>query len=558
MKRSVASFVSRLPLLSFALEIILNRKFLSEYYSIIKDLILLKKDFKSIKIIRTETNDNDFFIVSSLGDSIYEAKLLVMTAIPLILRGGEGYVVLNRFQFWQKRFFKVMGINLFFYWDDYSLTKIEKLEVQKVSRSLIGLDFDYKFSSIKNLRYNDVKLGSQILSQISRDEMSAGFDPKAYKEKVNRLLYLSLTTSIVSEKILRDIPCNTGFSVEINGPKIGPLVCNATKLNIDIIQVVQPSRDDALILKRIIKKSRDFHPNSISAESLEMIYEKKLSEKMRELVNEEFENRYNGKWFLQSRNQPSSYAITKNELVEKYNLDSSLKTCCIFSHILWDANLFYGDDIYEDYSDWFYNTVLLANKNPNINFLVKLHPANIWKKKYENRDIESFAEVELINTKIGKLASNVKVVLPSEKMSTLSLFKIIDFAITVRGTSGFEAPCFGVKTILAGTGRFSGRGFTVDAHTVEEYEKLLLNLQELSPMSKGEVEKSIKHAYGVFKLRPWEFNFFKSEFNYKKTGRGLLDHNLRLDSSSIVNEEVTKNISHLYNWFKSDKVDYLI
>ena len=48
--------------------------------------------------------------------------------------------------------------------------------------------------------------------------------------------------------------------------------------------------------------------------------------------------------------------------------------------MLWDANLFYGDDIYEDYSEWFYETVKSACINKDINWLIKLHPGNIWKE----------------------------------------------------------------------------------------------------------------------------------------------------------------------------------
>lgn len=558
--RKFALIALKIPFIKYILEMYLNRQFLGEYLEVYNDLKKWKKDIRQSLRSKKFQKENNFFIVSSLGDSIQEIKLLLMTALPLRLQGGEGAAVLDKFQFWQIRFLKAFGIKNFVFWDDFQLTNSEKEELKKSSKLLINENFDFKFSSIKNLSINGVKLGSQILSQIGRDDMSAGFDPEEYKTRVVSLLEYSLEKTMISKKILLYLQSKKfekGFTVEINGPKIGPLVCNATKLNVDIIQVVQPSRDDALILKRINTESRNYHPNSLSDKSVSKIYNNPITPEIRQLVKEEFDNRYNGKWFLQSRNQPSNDRITRKDLIEKYNLNPELKICCVFSHVLWDANLFYGDDIFEDYADWFHQTVAEAIKNPHINFLIKLHPANIWKKKYENKDQESFAELELIKSKIGKLPEHVKIILPSETFSTLSLFQNIDYAITVRGTSGLEAPCFGVKTILAGTGRYSGKGFTHDAISVEEYKQLILNLHNVEPMTDLEIEKAIKHAYGVFKLRPWEFKYFECFFNYKETGRSLLDHNLSINPK-VINDSIGVNVqSHLYKWLKSQEIDYL-
>jgi hypothetical protein len=49
----------------------------------------------------------------------------------------------------------------------------------------------------------------------------------------------------------------------------------------------------------------------------------------------------------------------------------------VFSQVLWDANLFYGEDLFEDAGEWFVETVRVACANSAMNWLIKLHPANV-------------------------------------------------------------------------------------------------------------------------------------------------------------------------------------
>ena len=83
------------------------------------------------------------------------------------------------------------------------------------------------------------------------------------------------------------------------------------------------------------------------------------------------------------RNQPNSEDYAKGEIFKRYSLDQSKKLAVVFSHVLWDANLFYGEDLFKDYGDWFEQTVKAACGNDRVNWLIKMHPANLWKRSRE-------------------------------------------------------------------------------------------------------------------------------------------------------------------------------
>src|SRR5262249_51259138 len=104
-------------------------------------------------------------------------------------------------------------------------------------------------------------------------------------------------------------------------------------------------------------------------------------------------DRYSGKWFLQARNQPRTSDADAAAIRQRFGLDPAKKTATVFSHVLWDANLFYGEDLFADYGEWFVETVRAAAANPHLNWLIKLHPANLWKRARDGVEGE-FAELK--------------------------------------------------------------------------------------------------------------------------------------------------------------------
>ena len=141
--------------------------------------------------------------------------------------------------------------------------------------------------------------------------------------------------------------------------------------------------------------------------------------KEREL-DEDFHKRYSGVWQIQARNQPGTVDLTPPEVRAALNLDPSKKTAVLFSHVLWDANLFYGKDLFDNYGHWFAETVAAAAANPKLNWIIKLHPANLWKRQLSGVTSE-YGEIALIRERVGELPPHVCVLPPDTEVSTLSL-----------------------------------------------------------------------------------------------------------------------------------------
>jgi hypothetical protein len=247
--------------------------------------------------------------------------------------------------------------------------------------------------------------------------------------------------------------------------------------------------------------------------------------------------------------------MSAQEIRAELGLDADKPTAVLFSHVLWDANLFYGRDLFDNYGHWFVETVKAAVRNPHVNWLIKLHPANLWKRELAGVTAE-YDEIRLIREAVGELPKHVHLVTPDTRISTLSLFRMADAGITVRGSIAFEMPCFGVPVVTAGTGRNSGFGFTHDHETADEYLATLARLQTIPRLDPKAVRRAKVHAYALMARRPWVFRSFRAT-----VGRDITDplcQNLYVAAKSV--EEIARNgdLAAFGQWITSHGgADYL-
>ena len=143
-------------------------------------------------------------------------------------------------------------------------------------------------------------------------------------------------------------------------------------------------------------------------------------------------------------------------------------------------------------------------------------------------------------------------------IATRSLFDVTDVGVTIRGSVGWELPCFGVPALTAGTGFYSGRGFTVDSATRDEYLGRLARIEEVPPLGAHELELARRHAYALLLLRPLAFTSFRTKVRPLEGLGHPLDHNLELRVRSRDELLRAPDLRRLGDWAAdSRELDYL-
>jgi hypothetical protein len=496
-------------------------------------------------------------LILSLSDMVYQLKLEAMLGAALKLRGWRPIVLTNAPTNTRAlRYFRAFGITELIYLDDFAPDPSDRARcVEAADRLLAGA---LSFQMVKAWTFAGSWIGPQILSTVSRSQYQGAPDPSdpTTRSEIAAMLPEVMLRVLLADRLVKKVRADLSLVVEANYALNGPLVDRLVDSGTAVIQVTQPWRDDALTCFRLTAGTRRMHPSSIMPATFENFRRQPWGAAEEEALDGLFADRYSGKWFLQSRNQPDASDADAAAIRTRLSLDPAKKTATVFSHVLWDANLFFGDDLFENYGEWFVATVRAAAANPHLNWLIKLHPANLWKRAREGVEGE-YSELRLVRDRIGPLPPHVTLLYPESDITTMSLFRFTDYGVTVRGTSGMELPCFGKPTLTAGTGRYSGLGFTDDSASATEYLGRLAALHQRPPLGAIETLLARQHAYAAFLLRPWKMKTFKSAFDYQKRGAASLDHNLQCVTTSIEEARNNRDLDNWADWAVSSSVDYL-
>jgi hypothetical protein len=125
----------------------------------------------------------------------------------------------------------------------------------------------------------------------------------------------------------------------------------------------------------------------------------------------------------------------------------------------------------------------------------------------------------------------------------------------LRGTIGVELPCFGVPVITAGTGRYSGKGFTVDSATVDEYLGRLRAIEKIPPLTEEQIRLGILHAYVVFRARPARYEAALTDIYPDENG--AKQRNLVLKAGSLEQVLAHPQIRAITDFLVSKDDDFL-
>jgi len=493
-------------------------------------------------------------LVLSMTNNTYTAKLECMQILALRRRGWRAQVLTSSIYTHARRLYEAFGIVDFLAFE--RLIDVKDARAAAVEEAQRRSEMPMDFQSVMEWRYRDAWIGPQLLSSVSRRGFDGAPDPR--KPEIRDAIIEQLKESVgfvhAAEKCLSELQPSLILVNEPNYHTLGPFVDVAIKKNIPTIHFTQPSREDALVYKKLTRETRRIHPNSITRETLERLLKEPWGAQREAELDDEFRKRYGGVWKVQARNQPGTVDVTDAEIRRELDLDGR-PVAVLFSHVLWDANLFYGKDIFENYGDWFAQTVQAAACNPRMNWLIKLHPANIWKRELSGASGE-YGELRLIRESVGDLPPHVKLLPADTRLSTLSLFRMADVGITVRGSIGYELPCFGVPVLTAGTGRYSGFGFTEDHSSRESYLGALGRLENVPRLDPEKVHLARVHAHALFVRRPWVYKSFKTEIG--QDIRDPLFQNLVPVVASDADIGRNADLDEFARWAEqSEEIDYL-
>ena len=488
------------------------------------------------------------FIPSAKEEGIYSRVLNMRGYTPVcLIRRGSPLV----------KYYRLCGIEKYEIFEDIAesfdlapfVAEMERVLAEKPS-----------YRDLIHYRYRGVHVGRHVLSWMSRvlHQGTVALEAKSEMKMFQRLFPEALRNVHAAEALYdKHRPSAVMFNEHGYTP-FGEFFDVSHLRQQNTILWCASHRDDSRMYKRYTTDTCGVHPSSLSERSWESLKSHPLDEENKnKLLREHKEHYYNATWFNFQRIQHNKIIKTKEEIVSQLELNPEKKNAFIFAHILWDATFFYGESLFDDYAKWLVETVRAACDNDMVNWVVKLHPVNVWRREADSYKGE-LAEEVVLNENIGKLPDHVKLLPAETDINTYSLFKTADYCITVRGTIGVEMAFFGVPVFTAGTSHYSGRRFTIDSSTQEEYLGKLSRITEYPPMDATAVELAQKYAYGLFLLRPFPFSSFNMRYSAEHGIFHPLNGKPEFHVDSRAELDSAPDLDRLADWIlESDEADIL-
>jgi hypothetical protein len=418
---------------------------------------------------------------------------------------------------------------------------------------------DDAFAAVRDWTWRGHPLGERVLSTLIRELVTGEPDlgDPAVRARMARILARAMASYREAEKVLDDVQPSWVLSDETGYATNGPMVDVALSRGLDVFESTPFVREGTLLFKRMNRDVGREPAASVSRATFERLAARPWTAAQDRELMAELEGRYAGRTRMQRMYQWDTEPADRAEICRELGLDPALPIAVVFSHVLWDASFFYGEDLFLHYGAWLEATLGAAVTNPRASWLIKTHPANAF--RLAHGDVRGpVAEVEVVRRSVEDLPGHVRLVLPDTRISSLSLFRHADVGVTVRSTAGLEMACFGKPVVTAGTGHYSGLGFTCDSATREEYLERLGRIETLGPASREATERARRYARALFQLRPWTARSFELRLDYAERGWHPLDRNLIPRARSLEEAERFGDLHRWADWaVHSGQADYV-
>jgi hypothetical protein len=483
-------------------------------------------------------------LIVSLTEFVYQLKLEGLLGAALRQHGLRPLVLVQPGSWIPRKYFESFGITDLVELGDYLTEDMEREAEREAAKILGGRP---TFAELRGLTFRGAAIGRNVLATVSRalHEGAVDLGEPRIRAKLAELLPRTLAATLAAERLLDDLGPELVLFLERNYAAEAPISEVALVRGANVVQFISGPRNDTLVCKRFTRETRRVHPRSLSDESWQRVQRMPWTGEHDRALDEDFEHLY------------GSVSAPRDDLLRALGLDPGKKTAVVYSHILWDANMFYGEDLFSDQHEWFVATLRAAAANDRVNWIVKLHPANRWKRRREGMEGPSDEE-KAIREVLGKLPPHIALLQPESEISTGSIFGLTDVGITIRGSVGYELPCFGVPVLTAGTGFYSGLGFTVDSASAADYLARLEAVERTFPLRPEQVELARRHAYALFRLRPMRFSSFTAERRPLPEMGHPLDHDIELHLRTREDFESAKDLRRFAGWATgSRELDYL-
>lgn len=227
------------------------------------------------------------------------------------------------------------------------------------------------------------------------------------------------------------------------------------------------------------------------------------------LLGRYLESRWTGASDWISFQRPPDLSLTRD--LDHLGLSGDKPLIVALTNVFWDAQLHYPANAFATQLEWLERTIEWFAGRPDLQLVVRIHPAEISGSPASRQ-----LAADEIARRYPQLPANVRLVLPSSRVSTYDLCAHADCAIIYGTKTGVELTSVGIPVIVAGEAWIRNKGITHDATSADHYIRLLEGLPLGKRLDPDTVRRARAYAYHFFFRRMIPLRFIQPVNDFRR------------------------------------------
>ena len=188
----------------------------------------------------------------------------------------------------------------------------------------------------------------------------------------------------------------------------------------------------------------------------------------------------------------------KEELCRTLGWDAAKPIVVLMTHVFHESPHAVGGNIYCDYYEWLSETLEVAARTPDVQWLLKSHPQQKYFDELLRHSPHLVPRDETMRRLLEPCRNASHIALCPDDLHTASLIAVSHAIVTQHGRAGYEFAACGVPVVTTARAAYGGLGFTVEPRSREAYREQLSRIAELSPLDKEQSERALAYMYLFF------------------------------------------------------------
>lgn len=359
--------------------------------------------------------------------------------------------------------------------DYVSYEKLSKWERKKVNFYVLLNYLKIFFTkNVLNFKFDSIQYGDILYDTILRENSRAQLGKISGKE-FRRVIREIIKYHIRYTKTLLKNNIDSVLIMQRVAVKEACLLRSALKLNIPVY--TRSGNENYTLCCTNSMQNMKNHDRKPTREEIQKILS--LPEKVFDTLYEETRFKHTqGKLSMDAVHAFINNNVTfdnKEDFCQHYHLASNKKNIFIMLHAFTDfPHSSMKNLLFNDYGDWFIQTVEFAKQNPQVNWIFKEHPSS---KFYPTVDLD-FKKI------FASVPNHILFLGNDAKFNTNTVGVVADAIITCLGSAGFEIPAsHGLVSITASDNLYYGYSFCLNPATQKEYFNILKKLDKVEKIS---------------------------------------------------------------------------